>query len=107
MRRLALATVHRDSERSCHDRNQPSESDVHQQPEGGTPMRLTYDANADAAYIYLVEIAAGEVARTVPVDALASEAMINLDLDLSGRLLGIEVMDASKLLPPELLRASR
>jgi uncharacterized protein YuzE len=69
-------------------------------------MRLTYDADADAAYIYLVdEIAFGGVARTVRVDALASEAMINLDFDAEGRLLGVEVMDASKILPTELLRA--
>lgn len=75
--------------------------------EGRGPMRLSYDADADAAYIYLVdETSFGGVARTLPVDALASEAMINLDFDADGTLLGLEVMDASKILPTELLRGS-
>lgn len=68
-------------------------------------MRITYDSDADAAYIYLVdEIARGGVARTVPVEALASEAMINLDFDSDGRMLGIEVLDASRVLPASVLR---
>jgi uncharacterized protein YuzE len=29
--------------------------------------------------------------------------MINLDFDLNGRLVGVEIMDASRLLPPEIL----
>jgi len=68
-------------------------------------MRLTYDTDADAAYIYLVdEIDSGGVARTVPVESLPSEMMINLDFDASNRLLGVEILDASRVLPPELLR---
>lgn len=70
-------------------------------------MRITYDRDADAAYIYLVdEIVIGGVARTVPVEALAAEAMINLDFDADGRLLGIEVLDASRKLPASLLPGS-
>lgn len=69
------------------------------------PTRVTYDESVDAAYIYLVdEIGAGGVAETVPVEAIASRAMINLDFDGEGRLVGIEVMDASALLPTHLLQ---
>lgn len=67
-------------------------------------MRVTYDADADAAYIYLVDqIGAGGVERTVPVDPSEAGGMINLDFDVSGYLVGIEVLDASSFLPPELL----
>lgn len=70
-------------------------------------MRITYDSDADAAYIYLVdEIGAGGVDRTVPVEAIATHAMVNLDFDASGKLIGIEVLDASNLLPDDLLRGT-
>ncbi|MDM8085124.1 DUF2283 domain-containing protein [Cellulomonas cellasea] len=68
-------------------------------------MRVTFDASVDAAYIYLVdEITAGGVARTVPVDPREIDGMINLDFDAEGRLLGIEVLEASRFLSPKLLR---
>ncbi len=68
-------------------------------------MRVTYDADVDAAYIYLAaEIPAGGVARTVPVDPREIDGMINLDFDAEGRLVGIEVLDASRFLSPQLLR---
>lgn len=70
-------------------------------------MRLTYDPEADAAYIYLAdEIAAGGVARTYPCDPTEVGGMVNLDFDAEGRLIGIEVMDASRMLPSEALRIS-
>lgn len=69
-------------------------------------MRVTYDADADAAYIYLVaEIPAGGVVRTVPVDPREINGMINLDFDADGLLVGIEVLDASRFISPELLRS--
>lgn len=59
-------------------------------------MRLAYDAEADAAYLYLVE---GEkAARTV-----AATNDVNLDFDADGRLIGIEVLDARRRLPKSLL----
>lgn len=67
-------------------------------------MRLSYDAEADAAYIYFTEIGAGGVARTVPIDPSEIDGMINLDFDAEDHLLGIEVLDASRYLPAELLR---
>lgn len=70
-------------------------------------MRLTYDPEADAAYIYLAdEIAPGGVARTYTCDPSEVGGMVNLDFDAAGRLIGIEVMDASRILPPEALRLS-
>jgi len=64
-------------------------------------VRVTYDGSADAAYIYLVPIEAGLVATTVPGEDEA--ASVNLDFDREGRLLGIEVMAASRWLPREVI----
>lgn len=63
-------------------------------------MKITYDVSIDAAYIYLVDyIKPSEVAKTTPVDA-----SINLDFDAEGKLVGIEVLNASKKLPVEVLK---
>lgn len=69
-------------------------------------MRITYDPTADAAYVYLVEIPAGGVAQTVPLDPREVDGQINLDIDADGRLLGIEVLDASRLLPSAVLEGA-
>ena len=66
-------------------------------------MHIEYDKKADAAYIYLVDIPPGGVKTTYPCDPKEINGMINLDFDEEGRLLGIEVMDASKKLPKEAL----
>jgi uncharacterized protein YuzE len=66
-------------------------------------VRVTFDRRANAAYIYLVPIGAGEAVRTVPVDADRLEGFINLDFDEHGRLLGIEVLNATRLLPAGVL----
>ena len=67
-------------------------------------LRVTYDSEVDAAYIYFVpEIEPGGVAGTIPVDAGDHPWVINLDVDSDGRLLGIEVLEARRLLPPSLL----
>jgi uncharacterized protein YuzE len=67
-------------------------------------MRITYDASADAAYLQLVdEIGAGGVARTYLCDPRETGGMINLDFDSAGRLIGIEILDASRFLPPEVI----
>jgi len=67
-------------------------------------MKITYDPQADAAYIYLKEtIAAGEVKKTYLCDPSQVGGMINLDFDVSGVLIGIEVVGARGKLPPELL----
>jgi uncharacterized protein YuzE len=52
-------------------------------------MRITYDHQADAAYFYLTEIVDNPDTRTVTDD-------VYLDFDEHGRLVGVEVLDASK-----------
>jgi uncharacterized protein YuzE len=64
-------------------------------------MRVTFDDEADAAYIYLVEESLKPL-QTVPVEGILFW-MINLDFDADGRLIGIEVLDARRLLPREFL----
>lgn len=71
-------------------------------------MRITYDGNADAAYIYLIDrIGQGEVAKT-SVAGHGSPALnsINLDFDADGRLLGIEVLGAGRALKEETLQGA-
>jgi uncharacterized protein YuzE len=64
-------------------------------------LHYTYDNEVDASYLYLRDIANGEVADThtcinLP-DSVKGE--INLDFDKDGKLVGIEILDASKVLP--------
>jgi len=65
-------------------------------------MRVTYDHEADAAYIYLREIEPGGSQRQCVVDCEVT-AEIVLDIDASGRLIGIEVLGARDGLPRQLL----
>ena len=67
-------------------------------------MSITYDREADAAYIYLVpKELARRVANTYACDPQEVKGQIQLDFDESGQLIGIEVLDASRLLPEEVL----
>jgi uncharacterized protein YuzE len=68
-------------------------------------MRITYDAKADAAYIYLSDT--GEKsAKTYPCDPSEVQGMINLDFNAANQLIGIEVLGASKRLPKALLESA-
>ena len=72
-------------------------------PHSIRPVRVTYDPTVDAAYIYLADsIRVGEVAHTEPGDPGHAYG-VNLDFAKDGRLLGIEVLDASKRLPETFL----
>lgn len=51
-------------------------------------MRIEYDREADAVYIYLQE---KEVFRTIEISP-----GVNVDLDDQGRLIGIEILDATQ-----------
>jgi uncharacterized protein YuzE len=66
-------------------------------------MRTTYDREADAVYIALVDVAPGEatVQREVPTGN--EDSMIVLDFDERGFLLGVEVLGASAVLRDEVL----
>jgi uncharacterized protein YuzE len=64
-------------------------------------MRVTYDPTADAAYVYLVDIGPGEAISQEQV-TLRSGAVLTLDFDRDGHLLGLEILGADTLLPPGL-----
>lgn len=67
-------------------------------------MRITYDPDADAAFLYLIdEIASGQVTRSEMCDLEIREGAVILAWDAEDRLLGIEILGASRLVPPEIL----
>lgn len=55
-------------------------------------MKIELDKEADAAFVYFKEnIAEGEVAKTISLDE-----NLNVDLDKEDKILGIEILNASK-----------
>jgi uncharacterized protein YuzE len=69
-------------------------------------MRVTYDAEVDAAYIYLVDAPLpGSAVTTLSLDPREVNGEVNIDLDFEGRIIGIEVLDASRLLPTGFMQA--
>ena len=72
-------------------------------------MRFTYDPEADAAFLYIVDqIGPGQAARSEMCDLEIRESAVILVLDANERLLGIEFLGASRLVPEEVLdRAER
>ncbi|WP_445338681.1 DUF2283 domain-containing protein [Clavibacter sp. CFBP 8614] len=68
-------------------------------------MRVTYDAVADAAYVALAgPVGDGEVGTTIhSILTPGDSGEISLDFDADGRLLGIEVLNASAVLPAAVL----
>ncbi|MFE8960765.1 DUF2283 domain-containing protein [Streptomyces iakyrus] len=70
-------------------------------------MHIEYDRENDIAYVSLVEhIADGAAVRQISVDGVGAHAEVFLDVDASGRLLGIEVIGAGGALPAEVLEPS-
>ncbi|MBS3137605.1 DUF2283 domain-containing protein [Candidatus Woesearchaeota archaeon] len=62
-------------------------------------MKFEYDKEVDAAYVYLqYPIKDGEVKKTVEVDD-----NIILDYDKSGKLVGVEILNASKVMNKKML----
>lgn len=57
-------------------------------------MKLTYDKESDIAYFYLKAISEGEVKQTISLND-----SINIDLNSEGKVLGIEILDASDNIP--------
>jgi uncharacterized protein YuzE len=68
-------------------------------------MRVTYDATADAAYVSLVDaVGDGEAATQIhSITTPGDRGEVALDFDADGRLLGIEVLHASAVLPAAVL----
>ncbi|MCU1492799.1 MAG: hypothetical protein JWO62_563 [Acidimicrobiaceae bacterium] len=71
------------------------------------PVRVTFDDEANAAYVYLAdEPASGwRHGKTVSLDPIAVGGMVNVDFDTEGRIIGIEVLDARSVLSEKLLTA--
>ena len=68
---------------------------------------MTHDSEANAAYIYLVdEIDRGKVGRNCVADIATDNAAITIDFDAEGRVLGIEVLGATRALRAETIRAA-
>jgi uncharacterized protein YuzE len=68
-------------------------------------MRVTYDASADAAYIELAgPLGDGQSASQIhSLVTPGGRGEVALDFDDAGRLLGIEVLGASAVLPASVL----
>ncbi|OUE20850.1 hypothetical protein BFL34_01668 [Clavibacter michiganensis] len=68
-------------------------------------MRVTYDPAADAAYVELAgPLGDGEAATTIhSIVTPGDRGEVALDFDADGRLLGIEVLGASAVLPVAVL----
>jgi uncharacterized protein YuzE len=70
-------------------------------------MRITYDASANAAYVYLVEsIGVGGVADSLPFYDQESGVEVIVDIDRDRRVLGFELLSARSQLRPETLEAA-
>ena len=56
-------------------------------------MKVTFDKEADALYVYFKEISAGEVRKTISLND-----SINIDLDKDEKTIGVEILKASRFL---------
>ncbi len=66
-------------------------------------VKLTYDKEVDAAYIYLKDsIKAGEAKETLELSK-----NIIIDLDKNKQLIGIEVLDASQMIDDSILKSAK
>ena len=72
-------------------------------------LEITYEPETDMAYIYLSGIGKEEALETYSCEDLPElvNADINLDFDKNGRLRGVELSNASQVLPPEVLKGLR
>ena len=64
-------------------------------------MKTTFDKEADAVYIYFKDISPGEVVKTISLND-----SVNVDLDSENKAIGIEILEASKNLPPSALKSA-
>jgi uncharacterized protein YuzE len=74
-------------------------------------VRVTYDQQANAAYIYFIDplhatTTEPKSAYMYACDPIDVDGMINLDFDTEGRVIGIEVLGARQKLPQYLLDAA-
>ena len=64
-------------------------------------MRITYDKDADAAYVYFKDISPGEVDKTISLND-----SVNIDFDKEGKTIGIEIINARDNLPLNTLKSA-
>jgi uncharacterized protein YuzE len=64
-------------------------------------MRILYDRQTDTAYLVLSDEA--EKSRSHACDPLEVNGEINLDFGAGGQLIGLEVQQAKRMLPADLL----
>jgi uncharacterized protein YuzE len=71
-------------------------------------MHITYDPKVDAAYVYLTDVDLPAGRDSIPLEMPAdTSGMVVMDWR-DGKIVGLEVLDASSLLHPDLLaRAER
>jgi len=70
-------------------------------------VRISYDPEADAAYIYLTDIDLDVGRESVPVDPPEGvQAFVVMDWK-DGKIVGLEVLDALALLHPDLLQQAQ
>lgn len=70
-------------------------------------MRLTYDPSADAAFVYFEDgIPPGGAPHSLMCDLEIREGAVILLLDDEERLVGIELLGASRLLPESVLASA-
>ncbi len=70
-------------------------------------MKITLDRSINAAYISFAEKFGDDCpVRTYPCDPNEVGGEINIDFDSAGQLVGIEVLDATRLLPADLLQVA-
>jgi uncharacterized protein YuzE len=71
-------------------------------------MKISYDPSVDAAYIYLKsEDEASSFGFTYCCDPSVVDGQIHLDFDSEGRLIGIEVLQASLKLQKHLILSTQ
>lgn len=66
-------------------------------------MRATYDPQADAVFVYLAEIGPGDPASSSLLNSEMENAAVIAVFNQADHLVGIEVLGASRVLPPEFL----
>ena len=64
-------------------------------------MKIEYDKDVDAAFIYFKDIEEGEVVQSISLND-----SVNIDLDAEERTLGIEITNASKNLPQSAIKSA-
>ncbi len=72
----------------------------------GEAMQLVVDDRSNTAYLSLTHFTPEQIADTHILDLPAVQGGINLDFDVHGHLLGIEILNARAVLPRDALLAA-